>query len=557
MKVMKVMKVMKAGKPGEEKGEGKQEQKTLNKGNKGMKRPASVLNAGDEEPMSLDDKIELWQKKSNWDCDQFLSALSKGQREALWQRFAAARKGLKQPELLEAWDKHCKGQNSTENKKALLKEFVKAGGDLKKSESFVKELVKLQEVKGEKSTSEWVPFATILKRFRLSEAMRRVRKGSIRTRKDPADEEEWEFQVVKNVEYKRHEVVDAKEATKSGKLEVEQYMKLRSKGALMECGENDGLEALQSVVPGKRKGLQAIMDKEPEDAEGDEEKEGEDEGGEGKGSSTDKKKDGQVVEADLLSDQGIKKNEAKRRLEKMLDLVKKVQKDCKNKAVAAEMKKTVADLEKAVNKKKSLEEVKKVLYDAAFVVKKAKKMWPEQGLGPPGQGIASPCKFQTLPWTRAVVVAVGPINDNPQVYNSNFLAIMASTTAEFAVALYKGFLTATYPSLAWKKRKGGSFWHCRGFLLHRGACEPSSLLRQPSSMFVANLCPEQGNWVLGITLVKDVHKHWPWTRASSIAKVLVLRKGCSQPCPNGKERNMSKEQKAAHPATFLHLGKLF
>ena len=75
MKAMKVMKVMKAGKPGEEKGEGKQEQKTLNKGNKGMKRPASVLNTGDEEPMSLDDKIELWQKKSNWDCDQFLSAL--------------------------------------------------------------------------------------------------------------------------------------------------------------------------------------------------------------------------------------------------------------------------------------------------------------------------------------------------------------------------------------------------------------------------------------------------------------------------------------------------
>ena len=107
------------------------------------------------------------------------------------------------------------------------------------------------------------------------------------------------------------------------------------------------------------------------------------------------------------------------------------------------------------------------------------------------------------------MVAVGPINDNPQVYNSNFLAIMASTAAEFAVALYKGFLTATYPSLAWKKRKGGSFWHCRGFLLHRGACEPSSFLRQPSSMFVANLCPEQGNWVLGITLVKDVHKHWP------------------------------------------------
>ena len=49
--------------------------------------------------------------------------------------FAAARKGLKQPELLEAWDKRCKGQNSTENKKALLKEFVKAGGGLKKSES--------------------------------------------------------------------------------------------------------------------------------------------------------------------------------------------------------------------------------------------------------------------------------------------------------------------------------------------------------------------------------------------------------------------------------------
>ena len=43
-----------------------------------LKRPAAA------EAMSVDDKMELFQKRGSKDVQQFLDGLTKGQREALW-----------------------------------------------------------------------------------------------------------------------------------------------------------------------------------------------------------------------------------------------------------------------------------------------------------------------------------------------------------------------------------------------------------------------------------------------------------------------------------------
>ena len=58
-----------------------------------LKRPAAA------EAMPLDDKMELFQKRGSKDVQQFLDGLTKGQREALWQRFANARASLKTQRL--------------------------------------------------------------------------------------------------------------------------------------------------------------------------------------------------------------------------------------------------------------------------------------------------------------------------------------------------------------------------------------------------------------------------------------------------------------------------
>ena len=80
---------------------------------------------------------------------------------------------------------------------------------------------------GNKESEEWVPFATILQRFGLREAMRRafqqnlcagfhlssghqlqphapatkVQRGTIKVRNDPRDLEEWQFKLEKEVSY--------------------------------------------------------------------------------------------------------------------------------------------------------------------------------------------------------------------------------------------------------------------------------------------------------------------------------------------------------------------
>ena len=106
-----------------------------------LKRPSAQKNPK-AEGMSLEEKMEMFEKRKNWDMNSFLDGLTKHQREALWQRFANARASLKDGELDTMWADVAKGKGSGPAKKKLLATFLKLGGELKgKRELWCKELM--------------------------------------------------------------------------------------------------------------------------------------------------------------------------------------------------------------------------------------------------------------------------------------------------------------------------------------------------------------------------------------------------------------------------------
>ena len=143
-KAMKAMKAMKVAKGNLKKNGG-----GTKTGGEVMKRPAGTqLALPKESGMSLEEKMEQFAKKENGNVMDFLNKLTNNQREALWGRFARARDALKDSGMQELWSKHCKGSGSDANKKALLKVFLQNKGDLKKNDTYQKELVRLSKVEG-------------------------------------------------------------------------------------------------------------------------------------------------------------------------------------------------------------------------------------------------------------------------------------------------------------------------------------------------------------------------------------------------------------------------
>ena len=90
---------------------------SLAKGPGILKRPSSILKLPkNEADLSLEEKMETFQKKANGNVQTFLDSLTPGQREALWGRFSRARDALKDPKATELWNTHCKGKGSEEKK---------------------------------------------------------------------------------------------------------------------------------------------------------------------------------------------------------------------------------------------------------------------------------------------------------------------------------------------------------------------------------------------------------------------------------------------------------
>ena len=158
-KVMKSMKV---------KGKNHAKGKALTKGPRKGQLPTQVAMVN---PCPWKRKWSISTKKDG--CVQtFLDKLTSGQRECLWGKFKRAREAFR--DLEEKWNTHCKGNGSDPKKKALLKVFLQNEGNLKKNDHFMKEMVRLTEVRGKKEKEQWAPFATILHSFGLNEAMRRA-----------------------------------------------------------------------------------------------------------------------------------------------------------------------------------------------------------------------------------------------------------------------------------------------------------------------------------------------------------------------------------------------
>ncbi|CAK9026784.1 unnamed protein product [Durusdinium trenchii] len=303
--------------------------------------------------------MEGFAKAKNANAVAFLDSLSTPQRQALWQRFSAARNALKDENADQLWSDLAKGKGSDPHKKALLQCFLKLGGDLKsKKEVYMKELVSYCKVHGHTSSEEWVPFATVLKHYGLAEAMRRVHRGTILCRKDPEDECEWQFCLKKKLEWTKEETRHEQKGDSSAKLECAQWLELKAK-SLMPGEMGDANQAKLALAEVTGKGLPALMDKERGSAAGSEQDQ-----------------DNAVVEADLLSDMGGKlvKEDAKTRLNRMVKLLQTVKGE-----VGAEkgkpLDKALTDLKKLLKQggKMTMDQAKQHLFDAALEIKKVKK----------------------------------------------------------------------------------------------------------------------------------------------------------------------------------------
>ena len=150
-KAMKAMKAMKSGVKKKVKNESPEKGHSPGKGPKGiLKRPSAKpsLPLPNDPGLSLDEKMEQFNKKTNGNTQEFLDNLTGPQREALWGRFSRARKALKDPKLDSLWDKHCKGEGSDPHKKQLMAIFLKTRGKLAKGNMYAKELLEISETTG-------------------------------------------------------------------------------------------------------------------------------------------------------------------------------------------------------------------------------------------------------------------------------------------------------------------------------------------------------------------------------------------------------------------------
>jgi hypothetical protein len=244
-----------------------------------MKKPSSALNGSKLSKlanMTLEEKIDYYNKKGHeGGIDSFLAQIGDKDRQCLWKQFEYSRKNDKLAS--EAYAKYGTGAGSDPAKKKMLEIFLKCGRDCK-NQAYHQEVSKYTFSEGSRTTEEWVPFAHILKKFGLNEAMRRLKKGSILARKDPTDPDEWEFLDRKVQEFQQSNLEQSSAATKGSKLEAVDWVKLRGLGKSGFQGSSTELDVfINSQIgkgsKGKATSSLAIMDKEelPEDEKEDEE----------------------------------------------------------------------------------------------------------------------------------------------------------------------------------------------------------------------------------------------------------------------------------------------
>ena len=339
-KVMKVMKVKHSGP---------------------IKRPSAHLSPGSLDKLgtaSLDDKIALYAKKGYDNIDGFLSGLAKEQREALWQRFKYARH--ENAELGKSYDQVAKGTKSMENKKQLLNIFLKLGQSCR-GQPYVDALTQLTFSKGTKVTEEWVPFATISRKYGLQELMRRVKKGTVAVRTDPHDAEEYEFQDVRKLDVGTSHETNSVMVNRKDKISIEDYMKVRSASSAAESlGNSTAAQGFMAKLTGSKTSLQLEDVAQGEEASDDHDLE---------------------AKAELLTqfkNMGPKGKSALQRVDEMIDMMKTLMSKHpkeQDKDVFAMISKRLTALQNLKkDKKMDMESCKAALMDAASTIKKVNKL---------------------------------------------------------------------------------------------------------------------------------------------------------------------------------------
>jgi len=339
-KVMKVMKVKHSGP---------------------IKRPSAHLSPGSLDKLgtaSLDDKIALYAKKGYDNIDGFLSGLAKEQREALWQRFKYARQ--ENAELGKSYDQVAKGTKSMENKKQLLNIFLKLGQNCR-GQPYVDALTQLTFSKGTKVTEEWVPFATISRKYGLQELMRRIKKGTVAVRTDPNDAEEYEFQDVRKLDVGTSHETNSVMVNRKDKISIEEYMKVRSASSAAESlGNSTAAQGFMAKLTGSKTSLQLEDVAQGEKASDDHDL---------------------VAKAELLTqfkNMGSKGKPALQRVDEMIDMMKtlmsKHPKEQDKDMFTMISKKLTALQNLKKDKKMDMESCKATLMDAASTIKKVNKL---------------------------------------------------------------------------------------------------------------------------------------------------------------------------------------
>jgi hypothetical protein len=200
-------------------------------GIKVAKKPATQqlsqgnLALADLKKMTLEEKMVHYQnnKKLNQDgnVDSFLNLLGPHDRQAIWQSFAYHRRAS--PEASEQYLTHCKGLLSDPKKKQLLHIFLTTGRNCK-GKAYLEESVKLSFSQGSRHEEEWVPFASILKKYGVAEGVRRIKGGSINFRKDPSEPQELQFQDTRKISFCEHSFNQSSDMSRKGDMELKDFL---------------------------------------------------------------------------------------------------------------------------------------------------------------------------------------------------------------------------------------------------------------------------------------------------------------------------------------------
>jgi hypothetical protein len=242
----------------------------------------------------------------------------------------------------------------------LLNIFLKLGQNCR-GQPYVDALTQLTFSKGTKVTEEWVPFATISRKYGLQELMRRVKKGTVAVRTDPHDAEEYEFQDVRKLDVGISHEANSVMVNRKDKISIEDYMKVRSASSAAESlGNSTAAQGFMAKLTGSKTALQLEDVAQGEEASDDQDLE---------------------AKAELLTqfkNMGPKGKSALQRVDEMIDMMKTLMSKHpkeQDKDVFAMISKRLTALQNLKkNKKMDMESCKAALMDAASTIKKVNKL---------------------------------------------------------------------------------------------------------------------------------------------------------------------------------------